>query len=197
MSDEIPDPTDLRRKLGLLKPVPVRPTVHEFAESTMPAAMTKLAASGASGITLADYEPEPREVDDAESAKISELLEGCPTACAKWLKKYLVLGNKSSASRAINYSAGIVNWWKRQHPPFAALLAFYDEEIRARWNEVAERRALEGFKEEVFKPDGSLKHTRMRQDPQFLVQMMKRVDPDWKDEQLGTQITINVVREEE
>lgn len=191
--DQIPDPTELRRKLGLAK-IPASISAYKRPSSSE---LSRLKDETSTGATLADFEPVPRVVDPAEEAKIEELLEGCPPACARWLVKYITLGNKSSAARAIDYSAATVGWWKKAHPKFAHLLSFYDDEIRLRWNEVAERRALQGFKEDVFTAEGKLKMTRVRQDPQFLKEMMKKLDPDWKEEALGTQITINVVRTEE
>ena len=201
MSDDIefPDPTELREKLGIGKPV--RPLgVERYEQATANGTVGQIARLGerkGSAITLADHEPEPRIVDDAESAKIDEILKDCPASCARWLKQYIILGNKSAAFRAINYSAGSGYVWKRAHPTFAALLKFYEEEVRVRWNEVGERRGLEGFREDVYKPDGSLKFTRMRQDPQFMKALLQKVDPDWNNDQAAAQIVINVVREEE
>ena len=192
--DEIPDPTELRRKLGILPPKPVKPRPLDRYENAVPEANSFL---NKGRTTIADYEPDPRIVDEAEWQKIQEILQDCPPACAVWLKKYIVLGNKSAAASAIGYSAGTISWWKKMHPTFARLLSFYDEELRYRCNEIGERRGLEGFKEEIFNANGSLKMTRIRQDPQFTKALLQKLDPDWKDEQLGTQITINVTREEE
>jgi hypothetical protein len=194
---DLPDPLALREKLGISRQKPLDPA-REIDGTPAPQAGAPMRPhKGGVSENLAEYEPIPRILEDDESAKIDELLQGCPEASIAWLKKYILIGNESAAAKAIGYSAGMPTYWKKHHPKFAQLYSFYDAEVRARWNEIMQRRALQGFREEHYTADGTLKGYKIRQDPQFAVQLMKRIDPDWKDEQAGTQITINVIQVEE
>lgn len=198
MSDDgIPDPTELRKKLGIAPHKPVRPTLVGDYDPPNQGARMQMVRNRGLGVTISDYEDEPRVVDEAESAKIDEILKNCPDSSIAWLKKFIVLGSKSAAAKAIGYSPATVKYWRNKYPEFEAILKFYEEELRLRWNDLVEQRGLVGFTEQVFDNTGKLKHTRVRQDPQFHVQLMKKMDPDWKDDTAGTQINITVVRTEE
>lgn len=152
------------------------------------------AATGSSR-TLADWEPHPRVIPDDESEYIREVSKDVAPNAALYVETYLRTGNHSAASAILGMSPSTSRYWRRQHPEYSALFEHYGEEIRDRWNAVAQAKAMEGFQEWMYDGKGELKGTRTRQDPAFVRAVLGSIDPDrWGKEDKAQSITVNVVQ---
>jgi len=147
----------------------------------------------AQGRTLADWEPHPRVIPDEERAAIEEACKDVAPLAALYVETWLRAGNHSAAAAILGISPATPTSWRRKHPPYQAIFDAYSEEIRDRWNAVAQHKGMTGFRDWMYDGKGVLKGTRVREDPGFLGKVLGSIDPDrWGRDQGGQTINITV-----
>ena len=163
-----------------------------------PATMALGKALTAGARTLADWEPHPRVIPEGERAAIKMVCKDISPQAAVWLETYIVTGNQSAAAAILGMSPSTPLAWRKRHPPLQALIDGYQEEIRDRWNAVAQHKSMEGFQEWLYGKDGSLAGRRVRQDPSFLGKVLGSIDPEkWGKDQASQTIVVNVLQSQE
>ena len=144
--------------------------------------------------TLADWEPTLRVITEEEGDLLDSVTVS--TQAPIYLRALIATGNSIVACSAIGIDPSTPRKWKRRDTHFAAILADIREEIKERWNAVAEYRALHGFEERIYDKHGNLAGRKIKQDPSFLRAMLGAQDPEhWgsRGERDGN-VTITVMR---
>ena len=126
--------------------------------------------------TLADWEPTPRVITPEEEESLDSVTVS-PMAPA-YLRALIATGNSIVACSAIGIDPSTPRKWKARDAHFAAILADIRQEIKERWNAVAEYRALHGFEERIYDKHGNLAGRKIKQDPSFLRAMLGAQDPE-------------------
>ena len=144
--------------------------------------------------TLADWEQVPRVITPEEE-EVLDAVTVSPIAPI-YLRAYIASGNSAFACSVVGIGLSTPRAWKRRDAHFAAVWADIKDEVRERWNGVAEYRALHGFEERVFDKHGELVARKVRQDPSFLRAMLGAQDPEnWgRRGERDSNITITVHR---
>jgi len=159
--------------------------------------LARVKAGDMKSATLADFEDPPRELLPEEREIIAGLREISPFAPA-YLTAWIYLGVKSKAAQAAGISSATVRTWTKRSDVWRQVEEFYAQEIRDRWNAIAQARGLVGFKEEVYDKEGNLKHTRVRQDPSFLARLMTSIDREgWREDPKGQPVEIVIIQRNE
>ena len=148
--------------------------------------------------TLDDWEPYPYEPTDDDFAHFNSMAHISPHAPA-YLMAFARTGLNTEACRRIGISDSLPRYWKRTHPDFAALIEDLKEGVRDRWTAVGMRKALDGFRDEMYNADGDLVGVKIREDPSFLKAVLGAVDPErWgKTRDSNQDITIVIVDTDE
>ncbi len=142
--------------------------------------------------TLANWEPTPRVIT-AEEEELFDSVTVSPIAPA-YLRALIATGNSIVACAAIGIDPSTPRKWKARDAHFAAIYADIRQEIKERWNAVAEYRALHGFEERIYDKHGYLAGRKIKQDPSFLRAMLGAQDPEhWGVRGERRDTTINVV----
>lgn len=148
--------------------------------------------------TLADWEPHPRVIPEGELAAIAEVCKDISPQAAIWLETYIRTGNQAAAAAIIGISPSTARAWRHRHPPLQALVDGYQEEIRDRWNAVAQHKGMEGFQEWMYNKDGDPAGSRVRQDPGFVRALLGSIDPErWGKDERAQTIVVNVLQSQE
>ena len=144
--------------------------------------------------SLDDWEPYPYEPTEEDFTLFDSMAHVSPHA-PSYLLAYARTGLNTEACRRIGISDSLPRYWKRRHPDFADLIKDLKEGVRDRWTAVGQRKALEGFRDEMYNADGDLVGVKIREDPGFLKATLGAVDPDrWgKARDTGQIININIV----
>ena len=95
--------------------------------------------------SLADWEPTPRVITEAEE-DLFDSVTVSPEAPI-YLRALIATGNSIVACSAIGIDPSTPRKWKKRDTHFAAILADIREEIVERWRALAEYRARHGFEE--------------------------------------------------
>ena len=126
--------------------------------------------------TLANWEPTPRVITEEED-ELFDSVTVSPMAPA-YLRALIATGNSIVACAAIGIDPSTPRKWKARDAHFAAILADIRQEIKERWNAVAEYRVLHGFEERIYDKHGNLAGRKIKQDPSFLRAMLGAQDPE-------------------
>ncbi len=68
--------------------------------------------------------------------------------------------------------------WRDTDPVFLEIHDRFWKEVRARWQPVAEHKALHGFEDLLYDAEGDLKDRRVREDSSFLRALLASIDPE-------------------
>lgn len=161
-----------------------------------PATMALGKALTAEARTLADWEPHPRIIPPEESAAIAEVCKGISPVAAMWVETYIRTGNQAAAASIVGISPHTPKGWRNRHPHLQTIIDSYQEEIRERWNAVAQQKGMQGFNEWQYGADGvTLKGRRVREDPGFVRALLGSIDPErWGKDERAPSIVVNVLQ---
>ena len=167
---------------------------HEPTQGKKLKAAKKLKPVGRRAQTLEDWEPYPYEPTE-EDLRIFDSMAHVSPHAPGYLLAFARTGLNTEACRRIGISDSLPRYWKRRHPDLAAMLEDLKEGVRDRWTALGQRKALEGFRDEIYNADGDLVGVKIREDPSFLKSTLGAVDPErWgKSRETSQNIIVNIV----
>ena len=138
--------------------------------------------------------PPGRELHEDE---LKEAAEVRLDSARRWLHAYAACWSSNQASRACGIHNQNVRYWDKTDPVFYKMRLALKAEAEENWTEHAQNKAKYGFRKQLFDADGELKATELREDPSFLAKVMASMNPDWRPNDQGAEIVINIIRRDE
>jgi len=132
----------------------------------------------------------PRELSEEEEGILSRVRTERAKEFLRWFPR---LGTSSEVCKRVGVGTSAPTRWRERDEAFAELYKRLQADVVAVMNDVALKRALDGFEDRMFNADGDLVGMRKRQDPSFFTKFMAKVDEDWRPVDQGTQVMVQVV----